>query len=97
MVFTVSGAGASTSTVNPIAEFFADSEATGGNPPVSAESNAELAYPGDNQLIVTGVAYGVAPSTIAALITSNLTLPAGKRWTIAYATLNAGACTATAI
>lgn len=60
---------------------------------------AETPYPGEFQLVVTGVAAGTAAATIAALITSSpvaLPLPwKDKRWTIAYSSLGS-ACTATA-
>jgi hypothetical protein len=91
MIFTLDPNG------NPIAQYFPD---TGADPTtgLSVEGNAETPYPGEWQVVVTGVPGGTAPATIAAMFTSKplaLPLPWGaKRWKIAYATLNAGACTA---
>lgn len=78
-------------------QFFPDTEATGGNPPVSAEANAEVPYTGDNQLVVTGAAFTANPATVAALcVSSPVTIPAGAlRSKVAYSSLG-GPCTATA-
>ena len=77
------------STGSPIVENFPD---YGGN--------AETAFTGDWQLIVTGVPSGISALTVAALITSSpvaMPLPwKSYHWSIAYASLGS-ACTATAI
>lgn len=73
---------------NPIALSFPDGGGVGETP-----------YPGEFQLVVTGVPVGTASSTIAASILSSpvaLPLPwKDRRWTIAYGSLGS-ACTATA-
>ena len=59
---------------------------------------SETPFPGDWQLVVTGVPPGVTPATVAALITSSpvaLALPfASLHWRVAYASLGS-AVTAT--
>ena len=86
MVFNIDANG------NPQTTFFPDSLA-------SAQGNAESAYPGDMQLVVTGVPFGTAPATIAAsILSSPVAIPLGwksKHWQVAYGSLG-GAITATA-
>lgn len=73
---------------NPIALSFPDGGGVGETP-----------YPGEWQLVVTGVAAGTSAATIAALILSSpVAFPVpwkDRRWTIAYSSLGS-ACTATA-
>lgn len=87
MVFTIDPSG------NALPQAFPDYPIGGG------ESNAELAYPAEWILIVTGVTAGVAPATVAASILSSpvaIPLPfKSKRWTVAYGSLGS-AITATA-
>ena len=94
MVFTVTlnAAGVVTAAV---AEDFPDSGTTGSQE--SAESNAEVPYTGDNQLVVTDVTFGASPATIAALIVSSpVTVPAGVLCSkIPYSSLGSP-CTSTA-
>lgn len=91
MVFTIDPRG------NAIPQYFPDS---GSNPSTgaSAESNAEALFPGDWQLVVTGVPFGTSPATVAALILSSpvaLPLPfKGYHWQVAYGSLGS-AITAT--
>ena len=68
---------------------------------VDTIQNAEVPFPGDWQLTVTGVPVGTSPATVAASILSSpvaLPLPftkSGYRWTVAYGSLGS-AVTATA-
>jgi hypothetical protein len=93
MVFTIDSSG------NPIAQYFPDTGSVASTG-ASAEGNAETPFPGDWQLVVTGVPSGTAAATIAASILSSpvaIPLPwKSKRWSIAYGSLGS-ACTATAI
>jgi hypothetical protein len=86
MVFNIDASG------NPQTTFFNDTGA-------AAQGNAETAYPGDMQLVVTGVPAGTSPATIAAsILSSPIAIPLGwktKHWQIAYSSLGS-ANTATA-
>ena len=68
---------------------------------VDVVQNAETPFPGDWQIVVTGVPSGTSPATVAASILSSpvaLPLPFSKgsyRWTVAYGSLGS-AVTATA-
>ena len=83
---------------NPVAQYFQDSgsvPSTG----ASAQNNAELAFPAEWILVVTGVPVGTAPATIAASILSSpvaIPLPfKSRRFQVAYGSLGS-AVTATA-
>lgn len=90
MVFTIDPNG------TPVPQYYQDSGAvptTG----ASAQNNAELAFPAEWILVVTGVPVGTAPATIAASILSSpvaIPLPfKSKRFQVAYGSLGS-ACTA---